>query len=129
MLYCNLLCKYEFINRILLTIHCHCIFKKAVILLFHKISVKMDEYFFKKYNMKQCVIKLERLSKILLECTATSSEENEKLECTINRDDINTFSICVKRIIDIENVEPPCKKFKGIYCAVYKQYSFKYVLV
>ncbi|XP_031625310.1 uncharacterized protein LOC116341966 [Contarinia nasturtii] len=51
------------------------------------------------FKIKPCEVRLERLflSKIRIRCTATSSEKNDNLVCHIKQDEINTFSIRIKR--------------------------------
>lgn len=59
----------------------------------------MDAYL-RKYNIKPSVVRLEKcsFSKIKMSVSAISSEENEKLYCSLQQVDTNTFNIKVKSV-------------------------------
>lgn len=76
--------------------------------------VKMDAFNLKKYDIKPCVVKLDRctFTKIKIGSSATSSEKNEELYGLLKQIDSKTFSISVKRTFHHDGNEPPSKKVK-----------------
>lgn len=63
----------------------------------------MEDYYLQKYNIKPCVVKLDRkqgfdwIINDKIRCHVTSSDKNEKLHTVIQQVNTNTFSISLKR--------------------------------
>lgn len=76
-----------------------------------------NDQILRENGIKPCSIKIDNMlfSRIKMTCTVTSSEKNEKLKCCLRQeDDINTFSLKIKRKLcnDTINEIPPLKRVK-----------------
>lgn len=69
-----------------------------------------------KHIIRPCVVNLTRcnFSKIRIACTANVVETGEKLVCSLKQEQMNTFSIKIKRFHNENNVQAsqPNKKQK-----------------
>lgn len=92
------------------------------------ISEKYEKKLQKRYGIKPCSIVLNKneFSKIRIRCTVNSSEKSQKLLCSLKQEDINTFSIKIRRklmeIADIgEDINPQKRvKFSEISPVLHK---------
>lgn len=51
----------------------------------------------KKYNVKPCVVVVEKMAIPKIQISITSSEEDESLSCFIDEVNPTTFNICVEK--------------------------------
>lgn len=74
---------------------------------------KLNENQLKKFGIKYCCVKLEKIafSKIRISCVEQTSRENIELKWSLTREDLNTFSLKIKRkLCDVDSNELPAPK-------------------